>query len=82
MAVWQDDGTLKLLELWGEESVQTPLQGCTRNKSIYDKIAAELTLSGYTRTGLWCQERIKKLKGCKKTKDNLNEIRRKQAKNL
>ena len=74
MAVWLDDETLKLLELWGEESVQTTLEGCTSNKSIYDKIAAELNSSGYTRTGLQCRERIKKLKkDYKKTKDNLNE---------
>ena len=40
--------SLMLLRLWGEKSVHTTLEGCTRNKSIYDKIAAELTLSGYT----------------------------------
>ena len=62
----------------GEESVQTTLEGCTRNKNIYDKLAAELTSSGYTRMGLQCREWIKKLKkDYKKTKDNLNETENK-----
>ncbi|XP_065893653.1 uncharacterized protein [Dysidea avara] len=74
MAVWQDDETTKLLELWGEESVQASLEGCIRNITIYDKIAAELTSCGYQRTGMQCRERVKKLKkDYKKTKDNLNE---------
>ena len=72
--MWLDDKTLKLLELWGEESVQTTLEGYARNKSIYDKIAAELNSSGYTRTGLQCREQIKKLKKYyKKTKVTLNK---------
>jgi len=74
MAVWQDDETVKLLELWGEESVQASLEGCIRNITIYDKIAAELTSCGYQRTGMQCRERVKKLKkDYKKMKDNLNE---------
>ena len=62
MAVWQDDETLMLLELWGEESVQTTLEGCIRSKTIYGKITAELSSIGYTRTGVQRRERIKKLK--------------------
>ena len=74
MAVWQDDKTTKLLELWGEESVQASLEGCVRNIVIYDIIAAELTSCGYQRTGAQCRERVKKLKkDYKKTKDNLKE---------
>ena len=74
MAVWQDDETTKLLEPWGEESVQASLEGCVRNIVIYDKIATELTSFGYQRMGVHCQERVKKLKkDYKKTKHNLNE---------
>ena len=36
MAVWQEEETIKLLDLWSEESVQTLVEGCTRNKIIYD----------------------------------------------
>ena len=62
----------------GEKSVQTMLEGYTRNKSVYDKIAAELNSSAYTRKGLQCREWIKKLKEYKKTKDHLNEKGNKQ----
>jgi len=28
MASWTDEETLKLLELWGEDSIQAELEGC------------------------------------------------------
>ena len=85
MAVWQEEETIKLLDLWSEESVQALLEGCTRNKIIYDKLAEDMAGYGYTRTGRQCRERIKKLKkDYKKTKDNLKQTgngnRRKQCK--
>jgi len=85
MVVWQEEETIKLLDLWSEESVQALLKGCTRNKIVYDKLAEDMAMYGYTRTGGQCWERIKKLKkDCKKTKDNLQQTgngnRRKQCK--
>jgi len=85
MAVWQDEETIKLLDLWSEKSVQALLEGCTRNKTVYDKLAEYLVGFGYNQMGGQCRERIKKLKkDFKKTKDNLNQTRngncRKQCK--
>ena len=85
MAVWQDGETIKLLDLWSEENVQVLLEGCTRNKTVYDKLAEDMAGYGYSRTGGQCRERIKKLKkDFKKTKDNLKQTgngnRRKQCK--
>ena len=83
MALWEESETLKLLELWSEESVQALLEGSARSKNVYDKLASDLSRYGYTRTGVQCRERIKKLKkDYKKTKDNLNLTgnKRKQCK--
>ena len=37
---WSDEETFKLVELWGKE-IQVLLEGCTRNKHVYDRIAQE-----------------------------------------
>ena len=74
MAVWQEEETIKLLDLWSEENVQALLEGCARNKTVYDKLAEDMAGHGYNRTGGQCRERIKKLKkDFKKTKDNLKQ---------
>jgi len=62
MAVWQDEETIRLLDLWSEESIQALLEGCTRNKTIYDKLPEDLAGFGYNQTGGQCLEHIKKLK--------------------
>ena len=85
MAVWQQEETIKLLDLWSEENIQALLEGCARNKTVYDKLAEDMAGHGYNRTGGQCCEHIKKLKkGFKKTKDNLKQTgngnRRKQCK--
>ena len=85
MVVWQEEETIKLLDLWSEESVKALLEGCTRNKIVYDKLAEGMATHGYTRTGGQCWEHIKKLKkDYKKTKDNLKQTgdgnRKKQCK--
>ena len=62
--------TLKLIAIWGEEHIQTKLQECKKNKSIYEKIAGEMTDSGYERSYQQCRDKIRKLKGdYKKEKD-------------
>ena len=35
---WSEEETLKLIEIWGEDSVQAELEGCKRNKQVYEKI--------------------------------------------
>ena len=39
VAVWSDVEVFKLVEIWGEEEIQALLEGCTRNKQVYEKIA-------------------------------------------
>ena len=78
-ATWSDGETFKLVELWGDEEIQALLEGCARNKHVYDKIAARMVEAGYERTGVQCRDKIKKLKGeYKKIKDNNNETGRKR----
>ena len=56
--IWQEE-TIKLLDLWSEESVQALLEGCIRNKIVYDKLAEDMATPNPKGQ---CQERIKKLK--------------------
>ena len=35
--------TLKLIKIWSEDKIQEELDGCKKNKQIYDKIAARMT---------------------------------------
>ena len=41
MAAWTDAQVFKLIELW-KEGIQEQLEGSTRNKHVYAKLAAEL----------------------------------------
>ena len=59
IAVWNDEETTKLIELWGEEDIQAMLEGCKRNKAVYEKIAREMETSGYERSAVQCRERKK-----------------------
>ena len=61
-SVWIDEECHKLLELWGEDSIQAQLEGFTRNNHIYEKIAKSMEDSGYIKTDVQCREKIKKLK--------------------
>ena len=49
---WSESETVKLIEVWGEESIQSELEGCKRNKQVYDKIAHELKAAGFERTAV------------------------------
>ena len=74
MAVWGDEETLKLIQLWGEDSIQAELEGCKRNAQVFSKIASELREVGYERTVLQCCEKIKKLRAdYRKIRDSHNK---------
>lgn len=61
---------VKLIDVWGEDTIQAQLQECTRNQKIFEKISRKLTEAGYDRTFQQCRDKIKKLKGdYKKVKD-------------
>lgn len=59
---WTEKETLALIEEWGDERIQEQLEGCTRNKAVYEKVARALDASGHNRTAVQCREKIKKLK--------------------
>ncbi|XP_056444798.1 uncharacterized protein zgc:113263 isoform X1 [Gadus chalcogrammus] len=61
-APWSDDETLRLLEIWGKDSVQRGLQGCIKNRHIFSLIAQRLAEHGHVRSVEQCQVRIKRLK--------------------
>ena len=60
MAQWSDKETAKLIEIWREQAIQEQLEGCKRNRDVYDKVSREMQKAGYTRTGQQCREKIKK----------------------
>ena len=73
MAQWTDEETLKL---WSEDKIQEELDGCKKNKHIYDKIAASMTKAGFDRTFDQCRLKVKKLRGeYRKVKDGNNKNR-------
>ena len=68
-AQWSDEETRRLIQLWGEEDVQAQLEGCKRNKAVYERLARSM-LPEFVRTGSQCREKIKKLRNeYKKIKD-------------
>ena len=68
---WTDAEVLKLIELWKEEGIQEQLEGSTRNKHVYVKLASQLAKEGVEKTGEQCRCKVKKLRQeYKKIKDN------------
>ena len=65
MALWGDEETLKLIEVWGQDNIQAQLEGCKRNTQVFAKIASEMRDAAhwYERIRDQCQDKIKKLKG-------------------
>ena len=61
--MWSKEEILKLIEVWGDDTIQAQLQDCTRNQKIFEKVARELNEAGYDRTFQQCRDKIKKLKG-------------------
>ena len=73
MAVWTDEETVKLIDLWGEEDVQAELESCKRNKHVYERISQGMMAANYERNTVQCREKIKKLRAeYKKVKDSNN----------
>ena len=69
-ATWSKEETLKLIDVWGNDTIQAQLQDCTSNQKIFKKVARDLNEAGYDRTFQQCRDKIKKLRGeYKKIKD-------------
>lgn len=70
MAAWTEEETMKLIEIWSEDSIQAMLEGSRRNKGIFVRIAKEMEKCGFKKTGEQCSCKIKKLRfEYKKIKD-------------
>ena len=75
-ASWTDEETCKLIEIWGDESIEAMLEGCKRNRDIF-KIAREMEAAGYHKASEQCNSKIRKLKlEYRKIKDDRNKTGR------
>ncbi|CAB1328945.1 unnamed protein product [Coregonus sp. 'balchen'] len=60
--LWSDVETRTLLNIWGEQDIQTALDGNFRNSHVYRDVARRLGVMGFERTPEQCRVRIKSLK--------------------
>ena len=61
-AGWSTDATRALIAIWGEQNIQQNLDGVTRNKTIFEKIAAAMKEKGYDFDYKQCRTKVKNLK--------------------
>jgi len=74
MAAWTDNEVGLLISLWGDSTIQAELEGCKKNRDVYERIAKKMREAGFDRTGVQCRDKIKKLKGdYRKVKDHNNQ---------
>ncbi|XP_066298241.1 uncharacterized protein [Branchiostoma lanceolatum] len=59
--VWGVDETRKLLEIWGEKSIQDDLRTTKHNRGIYEGIRARMAAFGYNRTAMQIHDKCKNL---------------------
>lgn len=60
--LWSDVETRTLLKIWGEQDIQTALDGNFRNSFVYRDVARRLLEMGFERTPEQCRVRVKSLK--------------------
>ena len=46
-AGWSTDATRALVSVWSQQNIQNELNGVSRNRAIYERIARELRNKGY-----------------------------------
>ena len=74
IATWTEPETLKLIELWSKDNVQSQFEGCKRNRAVFESVSRRMTDAGFERTANQCREKIMKLRvEYKKVKDNNNQ---------
>ena len=59
---WSDEETLKLIDIWSEDSIQAMLEGARQNKDVFLKISREMEMAGFKKTADQCSSKIKKLR--------------------
>ena len=60
-AGWSTEATRALIAIWGEENVQEQLDSVSRNRTIFEKIAASLRAKGFTYDYKQCRTKVKNL---------------------
>lgn len=60
-AGWTTEETRALVSIWGQENVQSELDGVQRNRTIYERIARELKDRGFDKTWQQCRTKVKNL---------------------
>ena len=66
----------------GDEIIQEQLEGCKKNREVYEKIAKLMCEEGYDRTWTQCRDKIKKLKvDYRKVRDKNKETGNKRRDN-
>ena len=60
-AGWSVEETRALVGVWGQANVQNELDGVTRNRVVYERIAKEMEELGYERTWQQCRTKIKNM---------------------
>ena len=59
-AGWSADDTRALFGVWGQQNVQSELDGVTRNSTVFERFAKEMKELGFERTWQQCRTKIKK----------------------
>ena len=62
MAQWSDAETAKLIDIWNEDKIQEELEGCKKNKHIFDKISSRMRSACFDRSTEQCRLKVKKLR--------------------
>lgn len=60
-AGWTSEETSALVSVWGQTNVQNQLDGVTRNRNVFEKIAKEMAELGFERTWQQCRTKVKNL---------------------
>ena len=73
MTTWRDEEVFQLVDFWSDDVIQHQLEGCKRNKDVYEKFS-KCMQKGYIKSAVQCREKINKLKGeYRKIKDQHNK---------
>ena len=49
---WSEKKTLCHIRLWSDDGIQAQIEGCKRNREVFDTLAAGMTDEDYVRTGV------------------------------
>ena len=60
-AGWTAEETRALVSVWSQTNVKNQLDGVTRNRIVFEKIAKEMAELGFERTWQQCRTKVKNL---------------------